>query len=245
MSGFAALSKESPVLVLTEQTPNPDALKFIPDVLLTGGATYSFERGRFEPPRSPLAAGLFALPGVSRVFIAPDFVTVTRGPGAPTWNLLRYQVISIIADHLEAGAPAVAEPADTSSPEIGQDEVEAEIRQVLGLYVRPGVARDGGDVLFERFDADEGVLWIRMQGACGGCPSSRLTLKAGIETIVRRYVPEVVRVEEFLGDRTDEAPAGPSRLRRWIEGFGGGAGGGPRPVFTHAGRELPTKPANG
>lgn len=225
------------MLVLTEQTPNPDALKFIPELAggarLTRGATFAFARGDFDPARSELAAALFELEGVERVFVAPDFVTVTRAAGGPPWSGLRYQVIPRIADHLQSGAPAVANDTPPGEDQ-AEDQVEWEIRQVLGLYVRPGVARDGGDVLFERFDADAGVLWIRMQGACGGCPSSRLTLKAGVEQIVRRYVPEVTRVEE-IEDRAE--PAGPSRLRRWIEGFGGG-GGGARPVFTHAGREI-------
>lgn len=221
------------MFVLTEQTPNPNALKFIPDGLLTRGGTHAFEREGFAPARSALAAALFGLAGVARVFFAPEFVTITRAADAPPWAVLRYQVIRVIADHMASGAPAVAEePGAAGGP--AEDQVEAEIRQVLGLYVRPGVARDGGDVLFERFEAETGVLWIRMQGACGGCPSSRLTLKAGIEQIVRRYVPEVMRVEEV--EAGDTAP-GPSRLRRWIDGFGGG-GGGARPVFTHAGREV-------
>ncbi|RAK53833.1 NifU family protein [Phenylobacterium soli] len=229
------------MLVLTEQTPNPDALKFIPELApgarLTEGATYALARSGFDAARSTLAAALFGLAGVERVFVAPGFVTVTRAAAGPPWSALRYAVIAAIAEHLASGAPAIA---DDSPPveDAGQDPIEEEIRQVLGLHVRPGVARDGGDVLFERFDADTGVLWIRMQGACGGCPSSRLTLKSGIEQIVRRYVPEVARVEEIGGA---PAPAGASRLRRWIEGFGG-RGAGARPVFTHGGREIPRRP---
>ena len=225
------------MLVLTEQTPNPDALKFIPELPagapLTRGATHAFARDGFDAARSALAAALFEQEGVERVFLAPDFVTVTRAADGPPWSVLRYEVIPRIADHLQSGAPAVADDLPPAEDEAG-DQVEWEIRQVLGLYVRPGVARDGGDVLFERFDADTGVLWIRMQGACGGCPSSRLTLKAGVEQIVRRYVPEVVRVEEI---EAAERPAEPSRLRRWIESFGD-RGSGARPVFTHAGREI-------
>lgn len=230
------------MLVVTEQTPNPDALKFIPELSgearLTHGATYAFTRGAADLARSPLAAQLLALEGVERVFVAPDFVTLTRAAAGPSWSELRYQVIPVIADHLAAGDAAVADDAPPAEDQ-AEDQVEWEIRQVLGLYVRPGVARDGGDVLFERFDADSGVLWIRMQGACGGCPSSRLTLKAGVEQIVRRYVPEVSRVEEI---GAAEAPPEPSRLRRWIESLGGRGGGGKRPVFTHAGREMAPRP---
>ena len=223
------------MLILTEPTPNPDALKFIPETPLTAGATYAFQRQEFDAAASPLARRLFALAGVERVFVAPDFVTVTRAPGAATWSRLRYEAMDAIAEHLGSGEPAVVEAEHAADPV--HDQVEAEIRQVLADYVKPGVSRDGGEILFDRFDHDTGVLWIRMQGACGGCPSSRLTLKAGVEAIVRRYVPEVIRVEEAAGE--PRAPAGPSRLRRWIDSFGGsGAGGGKRPVFTHAGREM-------
>jgi Fe-S cluster biogenesis protein NfuA len=222
------------VLILTEPTPNPDALKFIPETPLTAGATYAFERDGFDPAASPLARRLFAIPQVARVFIAGDFLTITRAPRGGSWAGLRCEAMAAIAEHLAGGEPAVAEAPPPSSDPL-HDQVEAEIRQVLADYVKPGVSRDGGEVLFERFDHDEGVLWIRMQGACGGCPSSRLTLKAGVETIVRRYVPEVVRVEEAAGEA--QAPAGPSALRRWIASFGGaGAGGKPRTVFSHAGR---------
>lgn len=227
------------VLILTEQTPNPDALKFIPETPLTSGATYAFERREFEPAASPLAERLFAVAGVARVFIATDFVTVTRAPGAAAWSALRYEIIEAIAEHLACGGPVVAEPAHEVPPDPVQDQVEAEIRQVLADYVKPGVSRDGGEVLFDRFDHQAGVLWIRMQGACGGCPSSRLTLKAGVEAIVRRYVPEVIRVEEAASEPAAEA--GPSRLRQWIGSFRGN-GGGQRPVFTHAGREIGRAP---
>ena len=227
------------MFILTESTPNPEALKFVPHADLTDGRSWSFDRADFDEPASPLAARIFALPGVARVFIAGDFVTVTRAPDGPAWSALRFPVIAAVADHLEAGAPAVAASAkDEALPE---DEIEADIRQVLGLHVRPTVARDGGEILFDRFDRDTGVLWIRMQGACGGCPSARLTLKSGVEKLVRRYVPEVLSVQES----PPEAPAdpgpdsAPSKVRRWIEGFRGkGASAPARPVFTHSGRRI-------
>jgi Fe-S cluster biogenesis protein NfuA len=115
------------------------------------------------------------------------------------------------------------------------EEIEAEIRSVLHLWVRPGVARDGGDILFDRFDAGTGVLRIRMQGACGGCPSSRLTLKVGVERIVRRYVPEVLSVEDVAGDTA--APA-PSRLTGWLASLPARTEPPKRPIFTYRGRET-------
>ena len=224
------------MFVLTEPTPNPEAIKFIPDARLTDGASWSFEREAFEAVRAPLAARLFALEGVRRVFIAPDFVTVTRASGGPGWSALRYPVIGAIADHLQSGEPAVASRGDEATPSDGEDALEGEIRQVLSLYVRPGLARDGGDVVIDRFERETGVLWIRMQGACGGCPSARLTLKAGVETIMRRYVPEVLRVEETAAPAA--APGAPSPLRRWISSFGNHGRGKVRTVFTHAGRRI-------
>jgi Fe-S cluster biogenesis protein NfuA len=111
--------------------------------------------------------------------------------------------------------------------------VIAEIRQVLAVHVRPGVAQDGGDVVFERFDPDSGVVWLKLEGACGGCPSSRMTLKAGIEQLLRRYVPEVARVEQVAPER-EAAP--PPRWASWAAGVGARVGA--RTVFTHHGREL-------
>jgi Fe-S cluster biogenesis protein NfuA len=225
------------VLILTEQTPNPDALKFLPHARLTDGAAHAFDREDFDPKASALAARLFALGSVRHVLIAEDFVSVTRDAAGEGWASLKIKVIAEIADHLAGGAPAVAFPGmETSGAE---SQVESEIRQVLGLYVRPGVARDGGDILFDRFDAETGVLWIRMQGACGGCPSSRLTLKAGIERIVRRYVPEVLSVEEATdGDAEPQEGVG-ARLKRWADRLRSGAPGGPPgPLFTHRGEVV-------
>lgn len=218
------------MFIVTERTPNPDAMKFVPHLRLTEGATWWFERSGFDPALSPLAAALFAIAGVQRVFIAPDFVTLTREAAGPGWDELRYAVIAALADHLESGAPIVLAEAKPSAP---ADEIEDEIREVLGRHVRPGVARDGGDVLFDRFDADSGVLWIRLQGACGGCPSARQTLKAGVERLVRRYVPEVVRVEEASAELTAEPPG--LRLKRWAEQLGQPVGARPATVFTRSG----------
>jgi Fe-S cluster biogenesis protein NfuA len=223
------------MFVLTEHTPNPDALKFVPHVKLTAGSSRWFEPDRFAPEESPLAARLFELDGVRRVFIAPDFVTVTRSAAGPGWPDLRYPVIAAIAEHLEAGRPVMTETAPAGPQDDGEDEIVSEILQVLGRHVRPGVARDGGDVLFESFDPDTGVVRVRMQGACGGCPSSRLTLKAGIEQILRRYVPEVTRVEEAVPAEPAEPPA--ARWKALAKAAGEGARRA-RTLFTHGGQEI-------
>jgi Fe-S cluster biogenesis protein NfuA len=222
------------VFILTEHTPNPDALKFIPDAKLTDGAS----RWCDTPESSPLAARLFGLAGVRRVFIAPEFVTVTRAPDGPAWAELRYQVIAAIADHLAAGAPVLDDAAASPDPPDDEDEVIADIRQVLGRYVRPGVARDGGDVVLDRFDPETGVVWVRMHGACGGCPSSRMTLKATVEQLLRRYVPEVQRVEEVRAEPAAAAEPPAARWARQAKAAGEGPLGRARTLFTHAGREI-------
>ncbi|HEX5378110.1 MAG TPA: NifU family protein [Phenylobacterium sp.] len=224
------------MIILTERTPNPEAMRFNPQSALTAGESRSFERTDFAPSRSALAAALFALEGVRSVFIAPDFVTVLRDPGGPGWSTLRYEVIAALAAHLASGEPAFA-PAPDAPAAPAPSEIEAEIRQILGLHVRAAVARDGGDILFDRFDPETGTLWIRMVGACGGCPSSQLTLRAHVERIVRRYVPEVLAVDQVASDEVAESA--PARMKRWLAGFGKSAGEAPaRTLFTHAGRDL-------
>jgi NFU1 iron-sulfur cluster scaffold homolog, mitochondrial len=224
---------------LTERTPNPDAMKFTPHVRLTRDASFSFAREGFDPDRSALAARLFALAGVGRVYVASDFVTVIRTPDAPSWAELRYPALTAIADHLASGEPAVA-GASSGMALAGEDPVEEEIRNVLVRHVQPGVARDGGEIVFDRFEPDTGVLWIRMQGACGGCPSARLTLKAGVENIVRRYVPEVSCVQEAAVEA--EPRRAHSRVKGWLASFGGRQDPPPRVRFTHAGREMAGPP---
>jgi Fe-S cluster biogenesis protein NfuA len=219
------------VFILTEQTPNPDALKFVPHVALTEGERRWFSSGE----GSPLAARLFALEGVRRVFVAPDFITVTRAPDGPPWSELRYAAIAAIAEHLAAGEPVLSAAADGAAEADDEDEVLADIRQVLALHVRPGIARDGGDVVFERFDPETGVVWLKLEGACGGCPSSRLTLKAGIERLLRRYVPEVLRVEQVVAEPA--APAAPRWSNR-ARTAGASSLGRARTLFTHGGRDL-------
>lgn len=225
------------MFIVTEQTPNPDAMKFEPHVQLTDGGAFAFTRTGFDPNHSRLAARLFALADVAAVYIAPEFVTITRSPTGRPWPALRFAVIAEIADHLESGAEAVASDvasgAGAGPTATSEVDIESEIRSVLQLWVKPGVARDGGDILFDRFDAETGVLWIRMQGACGGCPSSRLTLKAGVERIVRRYVPEVTSVEETV----DAAAPARSRLDGWWANLPARSGPGKRPIFTYGSRQ--------
>lgn len=221
------------MFIAVEVTPNPDALKFVPHVRLTEGQGWTFDSAAEAVPRSPLAARIFELEAVLQVYVAEDFVTVHRRPDGEGWTTLRIKVVAAIADHLDSGAPAIADAVPGAA--VNPDPIENAIREVLGLHVRPSVKQDGGDILFERFDADEGILWIRMEGACGGCPSARNTLKAGVERIVTRFVPQVFRVEDTPG--AEHARASDALVDRWRARLGD-SGGASRPesAFTYRGR---------
>jgi Fe-S cluster biogenesis protein NfuA len=190
------------MFIQTEATPNPDVLKFLPgrDVLGEGAREF---RSEAEATVSPLAQSIFALNGVSRVFFGPDFVTVTRAADAPTWPQMKPPVLAAIMEHFTSGAPLLTDGADEQNHESGDyqgdtAQIVAEIKDLLDTRIRPAVAQDGGDILFDRFEADSGVVWLRMRGACSGCPSSAATLKAGVENMLKHYVPEVTRVEQTL-----------------------------------------------
>lgn len=219
------------MLILSERTPNPEALKFLPHVRLTDGRSWSFTPDAEDLVASPLAQALFTLPSVARVHLGEDFVTVTRTPDGEAWTTLRIQVIAIIADVLGEGLTAVTPP---EGPVAASSPLEEEIRQVLAIHVRPGVARDGGDILVDHLDESTGTLWVRMEGACGGCPSSRRTLKDAVERIVRHYVPEVIAVEEAAAAAAEPRPPA---WKRWLKGASAGPAAA-RPVFTHNGRPL-------
>jgi Fe-S cluster biogenesis protein NfuA len=181
------------MLIETEPTPNPRTLKFLP-----GGVANPDEPAEFADvdtaEDTPVARALFALGDVERVLIAHDHVAVTRAEGAADWPELRPLVLSVIADHAARGLPfdiarAEEEPLD-DDPE--DADIVAQIRQLLDDRIRPAVAGDGGDIVYRGFH--RGVVSLRMKGACSGCPSSTATLKAGIENLLRHYVPEVIEV---------------------------------------------------
>jgi Fe-S cluster biogenesis protein NfuA len=181
------------MFIQTEQTPNPATLKFLPGrpVMISGTANFISE----EAARvSPLAERLFSLPEVSGVFLGADFITVTKA-GDSDWYLLKPAVLAAIMEHFTTGRPVLAADvtggaAATSSED--EDEVVVQIKELLETRVRPAVAQDGGDIIFHDFE--DGVVYLHMQGSCSGCPSSTATLKAGIENMLRHYIPEVVEV---------------------------------------------------
>ena len=189
------------MFIQTEATPNPEVLKFLPGREVMGDGSRDF-RDAETAKASPLAAELFALDGVTRVFFGPDFLTVGKAEGHD-WAHLKAPILAAIMDHFTSGQPLFAGEAAATGHDEGAYEGEtaqivAEIKELLDTRIRPAVAQDGGDILFSRFEPDTGVVWLNMRGACSGCPSSAATLKAGVENLLRHYVPEVTRVEQTL-----------------------------------------------
>ncbi|CAH0223349.1 NifU family protein [Roseomonas sp. CECT 9278] len=185
------------MFIETEATPNPATLKFLPGRDVLGGrGTADFTAAAEAAGRSPLAERVFQVGDVARVFLGADFVTVTKADDAD-WALLRPRVLGAIMEHYLSGMPILE---GTAEGEHGEDfdaadtEVVAQIKELLDTRVRPAVAGDGGDITFHGFR--DGIVKLRMQGACSGCPSSRATLKHGVENMLRHYVPEVVAVEQ-------------------------------------------------
>jgi Fe-S cluster biogenesis protein NfuA len=183
------------MFIETEGTPNPATLKFLPGIAVMQAGTADFATPG-SAQRSPLAQGLFALPGVARVFLGGDFITVTK-TDALSWQALKPQVLGAIMEHFVAGRPvlegeAIAGDEEAIAPE--DQEIVDQIKELLDTRVRPAVAGDGGDIVFRGYR--DGIVRLHMQGSCSGCPSSRATLKHGIENMLRHYVPEVIGVEQ-------------------------------------------------
>jgi len=183
------------MFIETEGTPNPATLKFLPGRDVMGGGTADFAAAELAE-RSPLASSLFALPGVARVFLGGDFITVTKTDEI-AWQALKPQVLGAIMEHFVAGRPVIEGEADGPASEdvLPEDaEIVEQIKELLDTRVRPAVAGDGGDIVFRGYR--DGIVMLHMQGSCSGCPSSRATLKHGIENMLRHYVPEVIGVEQ-------------------------------------------------
>jgi Fe-S cluster biogenesis protein NfuA len=192
------------MFIQTESTPNPRTLKFLPgrDVLGRGSREYAEAEAAAG---SPLAQALFAVDGVERVYLGDDFLTITKSEGLE-WPHLKPHVLAAIMDHFTAGRPVLA---DTNAPVDVTDEADIvyegeaagivkELKEIIDARVRPAVARDGGDITFHSWDHEQGIVRLNMRGACAGCPSSTLTLKQGIENMLRHYIPEVNAVEQVV-----------------------------------------------
>ena len=179
------------MFIQTEQTPNPSTLKFLPGRVVMEKGTLDFASVD-TAGSSPLAKRLFAIEGVDRVFFGTDFVTVTKAADRD-WQMMKPSILGGIMEHYTSGEPVVAGETAVAESGAEDDEVVAQIKELLDTRVRPAVAQDGGDIVFQDFR--DGVVYLHMQGSCSGCPSSTATLKMGIENLLKHYVPEVVEVQ--------------------------------------------------
>ncbi|WP_281954566.1 NifU family protein [Pseudophaeobacter arcticus] len=182
------------MFIQTESTPNPATLKFLPGQTVLDAGTADFPTAD-SAGSSPLATRIFAVSGVAGVFFGNDFVTVTKSE-ATEWDHIKPAILGAIMEHYQSGQPIVSageEQASGHAEHLGENsEIVDQIKDLLDSRVRPAVAQDGGDITFHGFD--RGVVYLHMQGACAGCPSSTLTLKMGIENLLRHYIPEVTEV---------------------------------------------------
>jgi len=189
------------MFIQTEDTPNPATIKFLPGKDVTGKGRPPLEIARGDDvAKAPLAEMLFMIPDVARVFFGEDFVSVTKADSAQ-WKHLKPAVLGAIMDFFVAGGVPLT---DQIAAELDEEheyegvtlEIVEQIKELIDLRVRPAVAQDGGDIVFKHFDDEDGTVFLEMRGACAGCPSSTLTLKSGIENLLKHYVPEVTRVEQ-------------------------------------------------
>lgn len=181
------------MFIQTESTPNPATLKFLPGQTVLEAGTADFASAE-AAQNSPLAQRIFAVNGVTGVFFGSDFVTVTKSDEIE-WDHIKPAILGAIMEHFQSGADVMSgQPVASGHAAYDAEDsgIVDQIKELLDTRVRPAVAQDGGDITFHGFD--RGVVYLHMQGACAGCPSSTLTLKMGIENLLRHYIPEVVEV---------------------------------------------------
>lgn len=183
------------MFIQTEDTPNPSTIKFLPGMTIVESGVYEFKAGE-DMTASPLAQRLYGIPGVVRILLAQDYVSVSKDDSTD-WIMLKPMILAALMEHLSTGQPILDErvvaASDTTDGDQGPlDELSQQIVELIDTRVRPAVAADGGDIVFDRFE--EGVVYLEMRGACSGCPSSTATLKSGIENMLKHYVPEVMEV---------------------------------------------------
>jgi Fe-S cluster biogenesis protein NfuA len=187
------------MFIQTETTPNPDTIKFIPGKEVSPAQNYEFRAGN-DTSASPLADALLALQDIEGVFLGADFISVSKS-SKTEWVLLKPRIMASIMDFYSSGAPVIANAANVSNnnaPKIDENlsdedkQIVSTIIELLDERIRPAVAQDGGDIIFHQYK--EGIVYLEMHGACAGCPSSTITLKAGIENMLKHYIPEIVEV---------------------------------------------------
>ena len=185
------------MFIQTEITPNPASLKFLPGRVVMEKGTADF-RSVKEVKNSLLAQNLFKIDGLEGVFFGSDFISMTKSESSE-WQILKPSILGVIADHYESGAPVMnkVESTEDEATSVKDSDIVVQIKELLETRIRPAVAQDGGDITFSDFK--DGIVFLRMKGACSGCPSSTATLKQGIETMLKHYLPEVQGVESVMG----------------------------------------------
>lgn len=186
------------MFIQTEDTPNPSSLKFIPDgAKVTKNSTFEFKNKEAADKKSPLALDLFKISGVDSVFLGHDFITVTKIDDVE-WQQIKTEIMAVIVDFFLSGKDAVIEEKEDKDSSDDDSEVVKQIKELLDVKVKPAVAMDGGDVIFHSFE--DGIVKLVLKGACSGCPSSTITLKEGIESMFKHYIPEVESVEQVFDE---------------------------------------------
>ena len=178
-------------MIQVEQTPNPDSLKFLSQKVLSKVGTEEFKKSNLKNIKIPFIKEVLNFSGVELVLISDNFLTVKKEKST-SWESLKPMIISLLNDYFEKNnAPILTD--NKSEKKVDENETIAKIKDVLDTKIRPAVARDGGDIKFKSFDA--GVVKVELQGACSGCPSSLMTLKQGVQNLLKHYVKEVISVE--------------------------------------------------
>lgn len=197
------------MFIQTQDTPNPNSVKFIPGRAVLDSRTMDFPNPA-SAYCSPLARHLFRVEGVKSVFFGPDFITITKESEEVDWNLMKPDIYATIMDFFSSGLPVVTEDAPRSETAATEedDEVVAMIKELLDTRIRPTVQEDGGDVLYRGFQ--DGIVQLKLQGSCTSCPSSIITLKNGIQNMLQFYIPEVEGVEQVTDDDEDDIEKEPA-----------------------------------
>ncbi|HJD65414.1 MAG TPA: NifU family protein [Rickettsia endosymbiont of Diachasma alloeum] len=181
------------MFIQTEDTPNPDAIKFFPGQEISSSQPVFFSEFAEVKGRSKLAESLFNINNVKSIFFGSDFITVTK-EAESDWRVIKPEILMVIMDHFVAGFPVFEESAKVDDVSLERlSEIEKQIIEIIETRVRPSVAQDGGDIIYKGFE--NGVVKLALRGACLGCPSSTITLKNGIESMLKHFVPEVIEVE--------------------------------------------------
>lgn len=184
------------MFIQTEDTPNPNSLKFIPDgIIVIDNGTENF-KNKEEAVKSPLADELFKIAGVSAVFFGHDFITITK-ENDTDWKKIKTEILATIMDFFVAGKSVMQSATKPQESRVDENdsEIVKQIKELIEIKVRPAVAMDGGDIIYRGFE--EGIVYLELKGSCSGCPSSTITLKNGIENMLKHYIPEVVAVEQI------------------------------------------------